>query len=296
MTRYTPLWLQAGSYPAAGDRRLISAIWPTAVVSGCAVTVQANMNLNVAAGWVVVPAANNTGSVLCASDAVEVVTLGTAPGAGTNRIDVVVCTVTSTDIGTAAGDAFSFTAVAGTPSASPVAPTVPAGSVAIAQVLVIGGQATVQAGNITDRRALAAARDTVHARVYQAGAWNSATGTPVGQGFDTVDYDPLAMWNAGSRVFKVPVAGIYLVTGLISVSYVAGSFAEAAGLKNGTAFAASANANNGPYSRVRTMFTGAVKCAAADTLGLSFFTNPGACTGNTGTTETFCAVDYLGTG
>ena len=153
MTRYTPLWLQAGSYPAGVDRRLIAAIWPAAVVSGCAVTLQSVMNVNVAAGWVVVPAANNSGSVLCVSDAVEVVGPLATLGAGTNRIDLIVCSVTSTDIGTTAGDAFSFGVVAGAPSASPVAPAVPAGSTVIAQVLVIGGQATsIQAGNITDRR------------------------------------------------------------------------------------------------------------------------------------------------
>ena len=115
MTRYTPLWLQAGSYAAGVDRRLIAAVWPAPVVNGCAVTAATAMNVNVAAGSVVVPTANNTGSVLCVSDAVEVVTLATAPASGTNRIDYICCQVASTDIGTAAGDAFNFIAVAGVP-------------------------------------------------------------------------------------------------------------------------------------------------------------------------------------
>ena len=32
MTRYTPQWLQAGSYAGAYDRRLIGALWPGAGV------------------------------------------------------------------------------------------------------------------------------------------------------------------------------------------------------------------------------------------------------------------------
>ena len=154
MTRYTPQWLQTASYPAGSDRRLITALWPSPNASGCAVSVQSAMNLNVAAGWVAVPSANATGSVLCSSDAVEIVTLDAAPGAGQNRIDLVVCQVASTDIGTAAGDTFSFIKVAGIPGASPAVPATPAGSVALAQVLVIGGSASVVAGNITDLRVL----------------------------------------------------------------------------------------------------------------------------------------------
>ena len=43
------------------------------------------MTVNVAAGQVAVPTQNNTGSTLCTSDAVEVVTLAAAPASGTNR-------------------------------------------------------------------------------------------------------------------------------------------------------------------------------------------------------------------
>lgn len=243
MTRYTPLWLQAGSYPAGTDRRLISAIWPAAVVSGCAVTFQSVMNVNVAAGWVVVPAANNTGSVLCVSDAVEVVGPLATLGSGTNRIDLIVCTAASTDLGSGSGDAFSFGVVAGTPSASPVAPTVPAGSVAIAQVLVIGGQASIQAGNITDRRmpgptgpggtvtgglvsatdsngevwvakagvnggAWRKARDVLRARWCRSANWSFSTLTNVP--YDTKIYDAYGLFVG--TAFTVPVSGMYLST------------------------------------------------------------------------------------
>src|SRR5262252_4546785 len=119
MTRYTPLWEQAGSYAAAVDRRLLGALWPAAAVTGCAVTVSSGMTVNVAAGQVSVPTANSTGSVLCSSDAVEPVTLAAAPGAGTNRYDVVICQARGNDLDGGANNDFIFTTVTGTAAASP---------------------------------------------------------------------------------------------------------------------------------------------------------------------------------
>jgi hypothetical protein len=152
LTRETPLWLQAGSYPASVDRRLLGALWPTADVVGCAVTVAAAMTVNVAAGLVAVPTATNTGSVLCSSTATEEVTLAVAPASGSNRIDLVVCQARGNDLDGGANNDFVFAAVTGTASASPAVPAVPNNAVALAQVFVAGGSAAVTAGNITDRR------------------------------------------------------------------------------------------------------------------------------------------------
>jgi hypothetical protein len=139
-------------------------------------------------------------------------------------------------------------------------------------------------------------RDTTHARVYQTGAWNTATGSPVAMGFDTLDYDPLGMWSAPNRRFTVPAAGIYLLTALISCSFTANTNGEAQAWRNGTPSAASANGYNGAYGRARVPLTTLTKCNAADTVSVAFFTAPGACTGSTGATETYAALDYLGTG
>lgn len=152
MTRYAPQWLQQGSYAASVDRRLISALRPGLWVSGCAVSVASAMTVNVAAGQVVVPTANNTGSVLCSSDAVEPVTLTTAPGAGTNRYDVITCQARGNDLDGGANNDFVFTMVTGTAAASPTVPAVPNNAVALANVYVPGGSASVTAGNIADRR------------------------------------------------------------------------------------------------------------------------------------------------
>lgn len=156
MTRFSPLWLQQGSYAASVDRRLVGFGWSAAAVSGCAVTVASGMVVNVAPGQVAVPAANNTGAVLCSSDAVEAVTLAAAPGAGTNRYDLVVCQARGNDLDGGANNDFLFTNVTGTAAASPTVPAVPNNAVALAQIYVPGGSASVTAGNITDVRRMAA--------------------------------------------------------------------------------------------------------------------------------------------
>jgi hypothetical protein len=153
MTRYTPLWEQQGSYAASVDRHLISTLWPAAASSGCAVSAPGGaMSVNVAAGTVAVPSQNATGSTLCVSDAVEPVTIGAAPGAGLNRIDLVICQPRGNDLDGGANNDFIFTTVAGVPAASPAAPAAPAGSVALAQVYVGANVVAIAAGNITDAR------------------------------------------------------------------------------------------------------------------------------------------------
>ena len=154
MTRYTPQWLQAGSYPASLDRRLIGALWPSAASSGCAVTAATGMAVNIAAGQVAVPSQNNTGSSLCTSDAVEQATLTAAPASGQSRIDLIVCQPRGADLDGGSNTDFLFTNITGTaaPTGSQTVPATPAGSAALAQILVPGGSASVVAGNITDVR------------------------------------------------------------------------------------------------------------------------------------------------
>ena len=153
MTRYTPLWEQAGSYAASVDRRLISSLWPLPASSGCALTaVAGTMQVNIAAGMVAVPSQNSTGSTLCVSDAVETVTFTAAPPSGQNRIDLITCHPRATDLDGGSNNDFIFDIVAGTPAASPVVPALPAGQVLLGQVLVPGGSAAVTQANITDLR------------------------------------------------------------------------------------------------------------------------------------------------
>jgi hypothetical protein len=152
MTRYTPNWLQQGSYLAAQDRRLLAALWPGAASNGCAVSVASGMTVNIAPGTVAVPTQNNTGTSVCVSDATEQVTLTAAPGSGTNRYDLIICRPRGNDLDGGSNNDFIFDYVTGTPAASPTTPPVPAGTVCLAYIYIPGASASIAAGNITDIR------------------------------------------------------------------------------------------------------------------------------------------------
>jgi len=152
MTRQTPTWLQQGSYAASVDRRLPGMIWPTAACYGGVVTVSSGMTVNIAVGSIAVPTANNTGTAVCCWDAVEQCTLAAAPASGSNRYDLVVCQLRGNDIDGGANNDFLFVNVTGTAAATPTVPAVPNNAVAVAQIYVPGGSASVTAGNITDVR------------------------------------------------------------------------------------------------------------------------------------------------
>ena len=149
MTRFTPLWLQAGSYAASVDRRLLGALYPDPRSSGCALSAPGAMNVAVAPGTVAVPLAGGVGSVLCVSDGVETVTLTAAPASGVNRIDLVVCQARGADIDGGGNNDFIFAAVAGAPAAAPVPPAVPANAAALGSVYLVGGSAAVDPALIT---------------------------------------------------------------------------------------------------------------------------------------------------
>jgi hypothetical protein len=144
-------WLQAGSYAASVDRRLIGALWPGPASAGCAVTPATAMTVNIAIGQVAVPSQNNTGSTLCSSDATDQVTLTAANGTNP-RIDVVTCHPRGNDLDGGGNNDFIFDFVTGTPAASPTVPATPAGQVALAQILVPAQSASISGGNITDVR------------------------------------------------------------------------------------------------------------------------------------------------
>jgi hypothetical protein len=150
MTRYAPQWIQAASYGAAQDRRLIAALWPGPASSGCAVVPVSAMTVQIQAGQVAVPTQNNSGTTLCTSDAAEQVTL--TASAAQPRIDLITCHPRGTDLDGGTNNDFIFDFVTGTPAASPTVPATPAGQVALAQIAVGAGVASIVAGNITDVR------------------------------------------------------------------------------------------------------------------------------------------------
>jgi hypothetical protein len=173
------------------------------------------MNMNIAPGGVVVPTPNNTGSVLCYSDAVEVVTSPTAPASGTNRYDVVVCQARGNDLDGGSNNDFLFQVVSGVASASPAVPAIPAGAVAIARVLVIGGSASLSSANLVDLRVAT----PYAARMWRNAAFNIVHAATTVIPFDTVSYDYNANLTVGAAAkYTVPAAGLYEVKGRISWS------------------------------------------------------------------------------
>jgi hypothetical protein len=252
VTRYPPLWQQANAYAAGIDRRLLSTIWPVAACNGVAVAPSSGMTVQIAPGVVVAPTISTStppGSVVCSSDAVEFVTLAAAPGTN-SRIDLVVCQPRGTDLDGGPNNDYIFTTVAGTVAASPVAPAVPDGTVAIAQITVAAGTATITAGMISDRRpprisasaeaALGAAaplayftdtrgdlwiakggvnggawrraRDVLRARVWRSTSFSFPT-TAAGLDFDgSPAKDDYGIYSHASQGFVCPVAGVYRYT------------------------------------------------------------------------------------
>jgi hypothetical protein len=293
MTRQTPLWLQAGSYPAAYDRRLIGSIWPTAAVTGCAVSVGGGMNMGVAPGTVVAPTANGTGSVLCYSDAAETVTAAAAPASGSNRIDLVVCQPRGNDLDGGANNDFIFTVVTGTAAATPVAPAVPAGAVVLAQVYIPGGSSSVTAGNITDRRVMTNPTNLYSARAYRQAAFVPTAVAPIV--LDTASFDPSSGFNLGTGLYTCPAAGVYMVTGALSVSSTAAAQILVGTIqRNGTSTTSGGLANSTAAAQTLTSaMTDLISCAKGDTLALANGYNPFALNGVIGSALTYLAVQYL---
>jgi hypothetical protein len=156
MTRYAPLWQQAGTYPAGTDRGLLGALWPASGSTGGAATTIANtMQVSVAPGTAAV-ALGTAGALtqLCRWDAAEVVTLVAAPPAGSSRIDLVVLQVRDNTLDSGGNNDFIFQAIAGaggTPGPGAV-PAVPNNAYPVAQLTVPGGAANLNGVTVVDRR------------------------------------------------------------------------------------------------------------------------------------------------
>jgi hypothetical protein len=154
MTRFTPLWQQAGSYSAQVDRGLLSALWPTpAAVGAIAAPVSNTMNVSIPPGTIAVPLQAGQNTALCRWDANEVVTSTAAPAAGNTRIDVVILQVRDPQLDAGVNNDFIFQVLAGAPSTgTPVAPTVPNNAAPVCSYVVPAAVANLNGVAITDLR------------------------------------------------------------------------------------------------------------------------------------------------
>lgn len=153
-----PNWLQAGSYPAQYDRLNQQALYSTTGIIGqnsLEVTPNspAGMSVRVASGWAAIVGTTTTdmGVYTIYNDAISVQTITTADPS-LDRIDLVCATVRDAYYSGAYNDVI-FQVIAGTPDASPVAPTLPDNSISLAEVLVAAAVTQINSGDITDTRA-----------------------------------------------------------------------------------------------------------------------------------------------
>jgi hypothetical protein len=157
--RTPPSWLQNGSHPAENDRLTTQALWATTgIIKSNSLAVTPNspvgMSVIIASGWAAIVGTTqaNMGTYVAYNDAATVVAITTANPTNP-RIDLVCATVQDAYY-TGAQNNVIFQVVVGTPAGSPVAPTLPANSIALATVDVAAGALSIVSGNITDLRVL----------------------------------------------------------------------------------------------------------------------------------------------
>jgi hypothetical protein len=157
--RTPPSWLQNGSHPAENDRLTTQALWATTgIINSSSLAVTQNspvgMSIIIAQGWAAIVGTTqaNMGTYVGYNDAATVVAITTANPTNP-RIDLICMTVQDAYY-TGAQNNVIFQVVAGTPASSPVVPSLPANSIALAEVAVAAGALSITTGNITDRRVL----------------------------------------------------------------------------------------------------------------------------------------------
>lgn len=296
MTRYTPLWQQAGTYPAAVDRGLLGTLWPSSGSTGGAPSLVANtMNVSIAAGTAAV--AMTTGGALtelCRWDAPEVVTLTAAPTAN-SRIDLVVLQVRDNALDGGGNNDFLFQAITGTVAASPTVPAVPANAYPICQVPVAANIPNLNGVTLTDRRvSTLQARDLYHARVGR----NAALATTTAGAFvpwDAVIHDPMGLWVAAQTGFVLPAPGTYLVNAKMCGYPGNTSEVQLSIYRNGSGLSVASQPNVASYG-IHSRITDTVFAAAGDLIQLQLMTPAAAGTILNGVTQNYMSVDYLGTG
>lgn len=157
--RTPPSWLQNGSHPAENDRLTTQALWATTgIIKSTSMAVTQNspagMSVIVASGWAAIVGSiqANMGTYVAYNDANNVISVNTADPTNP-RIDLVCATVQDAYYTGSLNDVI-LQVVAGTPAGSPVAPTLPANSISLAQIAVGAGVTSITNANITDTRVL----------------------------------------------------------------------------------------------------------------------------------------------
>lgn len=202
MTRFTPLWQQAGSYPANVDRALLAALWPVpAAVGAAAAAVTNTMNVSIPPGTIAVPLQSGQHTALCRWDAAEVVSSPAAPAAGMYRNDLVVCQVRDPALDSGVNNDFIFLVIPGTPAATaPPTPAVPANAAPVSVYQLTGGIANLNGVTISDAR-----RGIGLAPVFASTAERDAVWPSPPNGSQCVTADSATAWRRIAGAWSSPM-------------------------------------------------------------------------------------------
>jgi hypothetical protein len=152
MARLQPLFLEEGVYSAAEVREFARAVWPNGGFTGMTVSPSSGMTVSIAAGQAAVPTANGTGVAVCRLSAAENLTIAQAPASGSQRYDVICVQARGFDLDGGANNDWVWHVVQGAVAATAALPTIPAGSLPIANILVRGATASIIGSDIGVRR------------------------------------------------------------------------------------------------------------------------------------------------
>lgn len=197
--RNPPTWLQAGTYPAEDDRRLLSTIFADSEgivgASTLAVTQRAlgvNMSVDVAGGRAIVKGDLGTFEGVYHVDNRNLTNLTVAASDPTNpRIDLVVAEVLNAEY-SGVSNLWRLRVITGVPAGSPVAPTLPSNALALATIAVAASASSVVNANITDLRQ----RAWLYTGVVPCTSTTRPTAPTVGMSIYEIDTQRIKTWNA----------------------------------------------------------------------------------------------------
>jgi hypothetical protein len=134
------------------------------------------MNVYVADGWAAIVGTTQAdmGTYVAYNDASVLLTITTANPTNP-RIDLICMTVNDSYY-TGVTDNVVFQVIAGTPSATPVAPSLPANSISLATISVGAGALSITSGNITDTRVIVTTNVPVSGDITGVTAGTGLTG------------------------------------------------------------------------------------------------------------------------
>jgi hypothetical protein len=303
VTRYSPLWQQDATYPAATDRMLIAAAFSHAGVTGMVPTaIPGQLAISISDGLGIVPMDPDSltgGSYLCMSDDVETVQLDPAPPAGNSRMDFVVLQVRDSQVDLGGNNDWLFRPIAGAPTTgTPTLPALPALAIPIATCLVPGNAVGFPPAVLTDLRAPADPAGSIFVSLGRNGAYTVPSGNSQVFPWDTVVDDPLNLFDPNTFAFTAPIDGIYFVSVKLCAIGIQGSFIGVSLLRNSVLTYEGAAPYNafGGGTAVHTFLSVSVRMAAGDYIQLTSNGNDPAQQLFGGAAQNYCNINYVARG